>query len=340
MFSSEYSEREVANAVRGLFRANIPESNAWAQPSQLSVFASVFGALAHSALTEARNGIDQRVMVDTAAGDYLDAIAARPPYNTTRLPATKATGCIDVTFAGVASVITGETFTSISGQSYIALADVDLDANGSGQVKVEAVQSGSVGNAVYGTPINDARGDAAVCLTGIGAGHDVECDDDLRDRLYSYQPGCQFGSLRSIEICALGVQGVKYAKACEGLGGIVVYVGTKTGPVPTQVDIDEVQAVFDDPCKKLAGICVKVLGIKACPLELVISEACRGVSIAEMTDYLTLWIAENAVPGLDLTAYEVERILGRNWPAVDWVVLNGPFSTGVNCVFTSATVTQ
>lgn len=338
MFTSEMCESEIVAAVRGLFRSHIPESNAWAEPNHLSVTAKVFGGLAFSALSEARNGIDQRVMIATASGAYLDAIAARPPYNTTRLPATQATGCVDVCFAGVTTILAGDALTREDGATYTACCDVTLDADGCGEIEVKADVAGPDGNALFGFPFTDSRGTATVCKSGIGGGHDVECDDGLRDRLYSLQPGCQFGSIASIEACALGVQGIGYAKACEGLGGITVYVGTKDGPVPTQVQIDEVQAVFDDPCKKLVGICVKVRGIVACELRVQIADPCpASVSAADVQAYLTEWAA-TLPAGQGVTARQVELALLKQYAAVDWQVQNGPFPAMTNCAFTTATV--
>ena len=336
MFTTEMCESEIVNAVQGLFRSCIPESNAWAEPNHLSVTAKVFGGLAFSALSEARNGIDSRIIIQTASGSNLDAIAARPPYNTTRLPATFATGCVDVCFANVLSLAAGDALTREDGATYTVCCDVTLDADGCGEVEVKADVAGPDGNAAFGYPFNDARGTATVCKSGIGAGHDVECDDDLKDRLFSLQPGCQFGSIKSIEACALGVQGIQYAKACEGLGGINLYVGTKTGPIPTQVEIEEVQAVFDDPCKKLIGTCVTVRGISACELRVELTDPCpASVSAVDVSAYLSEWVL-TLPAGTPVSSRDVERALVNEYRGIDWRVQNGPFDLSSGCAFTTA----
>lgn len=338
MFTSEMCESEIVNAVRGLFQSHIPESNAWAEPNQMSVTAQVFGGLAFSALSEARNGIDNRIMIGTASGDYLDALAAKPPYNTSRLPATFATGCVSVCFVGVASLSAGDALTRSDGAAYSVCCDVTLDADGCGDVEVKADVSGPDGNAVFGYPFTDVRGTATVCKSGIGGGNDVECDDDLKDRLYSLQPGCAFGSLSSVEACALGIQGIRYAKACEEIGGATLYIGTKDGPVPTQVEIDTVQAVFDDPCKKLIGTCVKVRGVTSCELQVVISDPCpSSVSATAAGAYLSEWVS-TLPAGKAVSARQVELALLSQFSGVDWNVLNGPFTIAKNCAYISATV--
>lgn len=338
MFNSEMCEREIVNAVRNLFRAHIPESNAWAEPNHLSIVSKVFGGLAFSALQEARNGIDTRVLIDSVTGSYLDEIAARPPFSTTRLPAGFAEGCVDVCFPGVASLAIGDTLTREDGQTYSVTCDVTLDAEGCGQVKVRADSDGPSGNAVFGTPFEDPRGDAAVCKDGISGGNEIECDDDLRDRLYSYQRECQFGSIASIEMRALGITGIRYAKACDGMGGTSLYVGTKTGPVPTPSEIADVQAVFDDPCEKSPGVCVTVRGVVECPVDVVIQDNCpAGISAVDIKDYLDIWAADLGA-GVGFTQHDIESALSAQYPGEKWVVVSGGFDAAINCVVTIGSV--
>lgn len=338
MFTTEMSEREVVNAVRNTFKAFIPESNAWAEPNHMSVSAQVFGGLAFSALCEARGGVDARVMIDTAEGAYLDAIAARPPYNTTRLPASKASGDLDVTFPGVAVVLTGEVFTRDDGQEYTVLCDATLDADGVGVVKVEAVEAGVAGNAVYGYPFVDARGDVSVSLMGLNGGSAIECDDALKDRLYALQPFTQFGSVKSLEQYAVGLPGVASAKGCRDIGGVDLYFTSDNGPIPTAGEVAAVQAAFDDPCRKMIGLCTRVRAATALTINVTITDPCpAGVSDADMSAALTAWLDANAMLGQGFAGGDIKDALQEAFPGLSLssgcedyrAYVGGLYTTGV-----------
>lgn len=334
MFSSDISAADAVNAVRGVFRAHIPESNAWAEPNLMSVISQTLGALAVSALREARNGIDARVMPDTAEGVYLDALAARPPFNTFRQSAQKATGCIDVAFPGVVTVLTGEVFARSDGEAFVALCDATLALDGTGEIKVEAVNAGTDGNSVFGYPFTDPRGTAAACADGIGGGSEVESDDDLRNRLYSLIPDCNFGSLGSIERLALAAPRVRSAIACEDAGTITVYVATSDPSIPTQIDVDTAQAIFDDPCRAIIGTPVTVSGVTGCEMNVIIRDPCpSGVSSAEIEAYLDQWIDDNDTHGITLTPEQVNNLLAIGFPNANLRSTYVDVVSPKNCVF-------
>lgn len=272
MLNSGMTEAEVIDRVRQTFRAHLPESNAWVEPSNLSVTATVFGGIAWSLMQEARNGIDARAMPETATGEYLDAIASRPPYNTLRRAETYAEGWVEVSFLDVNSIAVGDSFTRSDGVKYTVICAATLTA-GVGMVKVRANVAGTTGNAVSGMPLEDTRG--TVTSRGIVGGYGAETDDELRDRLYRLYPGPVFGSLSSVEGLVANVHGVGQAVACPSdCGPVTVYAAMQGNAIPSAADIAWIEGAFANPCSLPAFVCVTILPAIAKTLIVRLSEAC------------------------------------------------------------------
>lgn len=274
MLNPSQSASEVVDVVRNAFRAHLPESNAWIEPSNLSIVSTVLGGIAWTLMQEAAAGIDARLMPDTAVGEYLDAIAARPPYNTLRRGATYAEGWVSVSFAGVATIAVGDTFKRSDGVKYTAICAATL-TNGAGNVKVRASVTGTGGNAANGMPLEDTRG--TVASLGIVGGYGAETDDELRDRLYRLFPGPVFGSPLSIQNLVANVHGVGQARAVtcgDGCGRQTVYVAMQGNTIPTDAELQWVNESFADPCSLPAFVCVDLLPAVGKVLRVRLSDDC------------------------------------------------------------------
>lgn len=275
MLTTDMTEVQAIARARELFRAHIPESNAWLEPSHLSIVATVIGGMGWSILQEARNGLEARAMPDTAQGAYLDAIAARPPFNTLRRAATNAQGALSVAFTASQSIAVGDIFTRSDGVKYEAVCAF---TGTSGQIRVRAVDPGTIGNAAAGMPFTDTRG--SVTSLGVVGGYGVETDAELRDRMYRAVPARYFGSVGSIEALVASVHGVSKASACGGdCGRVSVYVAMHGDTIPTAADLQWIEGAFADPCAMPAHACADILPAVPKTLVVTVYEAC-GVDVA------------------------------------------------------------
>jgi uncharacterized phage protein gp47/JayE len=298
------TEVQAIARARELFLAHIPESNAWLEPSHLSIVATVIGGMGWSILQEARNGLEARAMPDTAQGEYLDAIAARPPFNTLRRAATNAQGALSVAFTASQSIAVGDIFTRSDGVKY----EVQCAFTGTtGQIRVKAVDAGTIGNAAAGMPFNDTRG--AVASTGIVGGYGVETDAELRDRMYRVAQAGYFGSVGSIEALVASVHGVGKATACGGdCGRVTVYAVMQGDAIPTAADLQWIEGAFANPCAMPAHVCVDILPAIAKTLVVTVSEAC-GVDVAAV---LRAKLLPGLAIGQTVTAADVVAVLASS----------------------------
>lgn len=288
MLNTDMTEAQTIARARELFRAHIPESNAWLEPSNMSVVATVLGGLGWTIMQEARNGIEARVMPDTAIGAHLDAIAARPPFNLLRRGATKATGVVSVAFTVSQSIAVGDSFTRSDGIKYLAQCSF---TGTTGQIAVIAQSPGTAGNAISGMPFTDSRG--TVTSLGIVGGYGAESDEELRDRIYRSVPGAYFGSVGSIEALVANVHGVSKVRACAmDCGPVVLFVALQGNAIPTATDIQWIEGAFADPCAMPAHTCVNIRPAIAKTLIVRVAEAC-GIDVAGL-------IRVKLLPGLGI----------------------------------------
>jgi uncharacterized phage protein gp47/JayE len=319
MLTTDMTEVQAIARARELFRAHIPESNAWLEPSHLSIVATVIGGMGWSILQEARNGLEARAMPDTAQGQYLDAIAARPPFNTLRRAATNATGPLSVAFTISQSIAVDDIFTRSDGIKYAALCAFTGTA---GQIQVRAVDPGTIGNAASGMPLTDARG--TVTSMGIVGGYGIETEAELRDRMYRVVQAGYFGSVGSIEAMVESVHGVGKASACGGdCGRVSVFVAMQDNIIPTDADLQWIlqwiEGAFADPCAMPAHVCVDILPAVSRTLVVKVSEAC-GVDVAAV---LRIKLLPGLAIGQTVTAADVVAVLASSGVNVSVVSVAG-----------------
>ena len=315
--STQDSETEVIEKVRGIFRAYIPESDAWKSPSFFDVNAIVVGGIAFSAMNEARGGIDARVNPATAVGPFLDAVAATPPLSLTRRNPTPATGFVSVSCPDLSVIPAGYTFETADGVSYVANSNVDL-AGGEGLVEVVSTLTGAEQNSPQNQPFVMPLGCSAVSQ-GIYGGNDRECDAQLRRRIFAaradYIPlgsPCWYES--AVPAAIDGVTRTWFTR--DGGMAKIIFLMEDKYPcgTPQQSDIDELKSYFNDECR---------IGLCFCPVfcaaksGVIAPEICWSVDpddICEVQEVMQEWLRANYDLGDAINTSEIQCFLNDYFP--------------------------
>lgn len=313
--SSAETPNEFIEAVRSTFRAYVPESDAWAQPNFFSINATVIGGLAWSAYNEARNGLDMRLNPQTAAGEYLDLIAATPPLNLTRYGPTQSTGSVSVNFPSLATVPAGYQFESADGTVYTVTATTPLVA-GIGTVPVISAGTGAAVNALNNQPLEAVDGQAV--SLGIYGGRDTESDDAFRARLYASQSRVAFfGSQCSYEREMLAIPGVTRAWAYnDGMVSKIAFLMEGTYPCgePTAADIETAEEHFADECLTNLYSCLVFESAKTLKIHPAIEWTNCPDDICEIETAMQEWLRANYGLGQGVRSCDIERWLQDNYP--------------------------
>lgn len=311
------NEREFIEAVRSVFRAYVPESDAWAKPNFFDINATVIGGFLWSSVNEIRNGIDKRLNPQTAVGEHLDVLVSQPPLNMTRRGATKALGAVEVNLT-IDDVPKGYVFETASGGKYQAISDTTLK-DGKGVVEVESVASGAIANSDENQPMTAKDGEAV--SMGVYGGFDVECDEQLRRRLYAAKARFTFfGSQCSMQDAIAAFPGVTRSWVIQdGLAVKIMVLMEDKYPcgVPQKSDFDAMADYFNDECLANMYFCPVFDAprvIKIAP-DIIWSNGMPDtcdVSLA-MQD----WLRENYGLGDGVRAIEIQAFLSENFGEFD-----------------------
>lgn len=323
LFQPDDTEADVINKVRGIYRAYVPESDAWQEPSFYGINATIQGGLAWCAINEARNGIDARLNPSTAVAPYLDMIVALPPCRMTRNAPTKAGGIIMVKDSSLVAIPGGYVFTTAAGVTYTADATVTLDADGAGLVQVTSTGTGTAVNSPVDQPFEFSDGTAQ--SLGIAGGYDQEDCEALRRRYFAKRQEClPFGSPCWYQSQLEGRPGVTRSWFIKDGGAAkLVFLMENKYPcgVPLQVDIDEINAFFDDECK--TGLCFCPV---FCPAKsLTISpEICwtNGApeNVCDIADAMSQWLRQNYDLGQGVPSAQIQCFLDAAFPQYGGVI--------------------
>lgn len=314
-FASAESEQDFIQSIREIFRAYVPESDAWAQPNFFSVNATIVGGLAWSAVNEARRGFDVRVNPQTAEGEYLDLIAATPPLDLTRRPATVATGMLAVTGWPDPSIPAGTIFQTAAGIRFTTDATVNVGGNYA-IVDVSSVLSGAANNSFSGQPL--ASGAVQAVSLGVVGAYDAESDDQLRARIYAEQTKYAFfGSACSYERMILAVPGVSRAWAIED-GGVarIVFLMEDKYPCgsPLPEDVAAVMEYFDDPCLTPLFFCPAIGPACSKSIDLVINWTVAPDDICAIEAAFEAWLRETYEIGEGVRGCDIDAWLQDSFP--------------------------
>ncbi len=319
--SSAANEVEFIESVRSIFRAYVPESDAWAQPNFFSINATIIGGLAWSAFNEARNGIDARVNPQSASGEYLDIIAGQPPLFLTRYGPTKAMGSIAVNIPSLTTIPAGYVFQTADGTSYTANSTTPL-ISGVGTVAVTSSGTGALQNSVMNRPMELTNGQAV--SLGIYGGNDGETDEGLRARIFSSQQSAHFfGSACTYESALLAYPGVTRAWAIEdGLTAKITFLMEDTYPcgTPQQTDIDTIKDYFKDECRTNMFFCPFFEGAKTSVIGPEINWNVCHDRICEVEAAMQLWLRANYDIGEGVSGCDIQAFLDNEFPELGGTV--------------------
>lgn len=314
-FASAESEQEFIESIRDIFRAYVPESDAWAQPNFFSVNATVVGGLAWSAVNEARRGFDMRVNPQTAVGEYLDLIAGTPPLALTRRPATVATGDIIVSGWPDPTIPEGTLFETAAGVKYTTTETVNVGGAFT-IVQVASVLSGAANNSLQNQPMTS--GNVSAISLGVFGAFDAETDDQFRARIYAEQTKYTFfGSACSYERMMLAVPGVSRAWAIED-GGVakIVFLMEDKYPcgTPLDEDIEEIKNFFDDPCLTPLFFCPDFQPACSRSIDLVIEWTEAPDDICAIEAAFEEWLRVNYSIGEGVRGCDIDGWLRDSYP--------------------------
>lgn len=155
--------------------------------------------------------LNKVAFADTSYGEYLTMIAKQ--YGVIRKEATKAIGVLTV--KGTGTIYAGATFATESGIQFVATENMDIKE--SGQINIEAVTAGVIGN-VDAETINVI----SMSIPGINSvinseptmgGYDEETDAELLDRyLFKVRNPATSGNKNNYELWAREIEGVGGAR--------------------------------------------------------------------------------------------------------------------------------
>lgn len=317
MFSSTDNEAQVVNEVRGIFRAYLPEADAWKMPSFFGVVAIVLGGAVWTVLNEARNNVDARVNPVTATGADLDRIAATPPLNIVRLDATVAEGLLRGQDITASLVQQGQVFTTADGTTYAATETVTVVA-GRAVFAVTSNETGDNVNAIVDQPMTSTDVDGQFFSEGVFGGNGIECDDNLRRRIFSEHSRTAFlGSPCSYQEAMAGITGVSRSWTILD-GGIpkVLFLTEDLTPdgVPPATMVQAVRSSFQGECMTSIFYCANFEGARSLTLSPEICWETAPEDLDAILDAIKVWLRANYDLGEGVTVAELQAFLGQSFP--------------------------
>lgn len=310
------SEQETIEWVRGIFKAYVPESDAWAKPNFFDINATVIGGLTWSVINEAKSLIDMRMNPQTVTGDYLDLLVAQPPLNLKRRSATQSIGSVSVELTEINSVPLGYEFKTADDVVYTSVAEIELK-EGKGVVPVISKEYGAHTNAVPNQPLTAENGTAI--SQGIYGGYDVECDEELRNRFYVQQAKfTYFGSQCSMEEELSAIRGVSRSWVVRD--GTVVKMlvlmedkyPDRCG-IPMQSDFEEIRSYFEEECRTNLFFCPFFDAPKTATIAPEIEWRNGQPTICEVEKKMRAWLRENYGLGDGIEACDIQNWLTENY---------------------------
>ncbi len=203
----------------------------------------------------------QRELFVTTAQDYLPDHAA--VWQVPRNQPTGAAGNVTV-WGNVGAPFPAGAIFSVRGSNitYIATAAVNIGADGTALVPVQAQVTGAAGNLAAGTVLTLASPieyiypqSGTVDANGLTGGADLEDIEDWRARILAVirqrpMGGAQNDYVDWAEAALTGVQYVNPVGSMFGLGTVGVVILMAGPAVPTPTEIATVQAYIADPSRK------------------------------------------------------------------------------------------
>lgn len=252
----------LIDRARKAFRAELPGSDAWIWPNNITVTAKVFAGITY----ELFGRLDWRMrqlFASTADGTYLERHAYE--LGLSRRAAAPAGGIVTFTAAAAFSLDAGALLRSTSDQDYALVSAVSLDGAGIIDAQVMAVSDGAAANLEAGAPLSIVSGlnaaTAEVGAGGITGGSDAEDDESLRARILFRKRNPPHGGSAAdyVSWCkeVPGVTRVFVERLWSGAGTVRVFIlmdDLYEDGIPTAADIARVKAYLDMVAPAAAGL--------------------------------------------------------------------------------------
>jgi uncharacterized phage protein gp47/JayE len=292
-------DRPTLTEIKSRIKADIVAS---AGPQLRRSNFSILGAAQAGACHELYGALDslsQDLLPATATGEALERHAFW--WGLTRKPAAAANGLVSFAGASGVTVPEGVILRRADNVKFISLESAEI-TDGLASVRVEAREAGPDGNTDAGvvlalsTLISGVSATVQVGEGGLGGGADEETDTRLRARLSSKVQAKELGGSDddfynwTLEIAGVTRAWVYSLRFGAGTVGITfVMDDNASGPIPSQEDVDTVQAYLDG----LRPTCCRptVFAPTAAPLDFEISltpdtDAVREAVEAELADLI------------------------------------------------------
>jgi len=319
---------ELVDQVRSAFRSELPGSDAWLEPNNITVTSKVLAG-EMSQIHGRLDYISRQKFALTADSENLDRHAQE--IGLARLPAATADGVVVFATTAATSVAVGAIVQRADGVTYRITRAGTIGGTGTLPLPAEAVTAGRSGNAVANLPLTLVSGvtgtaTAAVGAAGFTGGADVEDDEALRARvLFRKRNPPHGGSAADYVLWASAVAGVSRVfveRLWNGPGTVRVFPlaeDVNSSGIPSALLVAEVAAALEG--LRPAGASVTVQAPTAYPIAVEISGllpstvAVREAVLAELRDAVR---RESRVAGSDqpvssLPFLATPAVFSRSW---------------------------
>lgn len=341
--------KDTVEGIRNAFRAYIPNSDAWLFPNNLWITATALGGFIWEIYARIRWAFGE-YMPDSASGFILERWGNI--FGIYRKLATKSGGNIIVTGVPGTLVPAGTTWTRSDGAIFVSLNSESVGAGGDVLIAVESEEVGTTQNTEPNAPLQiasviaDIDDEANVDENGLGGGSNDECDEEFRERILEAMRTRYFvGTLKDWEFLALSYPGVtRVFPEDAGAGFVDIWFmvdGATPDGIPLPVDVTNLQAYLDDPCRRPLGSTPVVRQLTGKFLDVTIE--CLTPDTPELRtaieNELNQWLLKNASPQQTIAPSTIETVIQSVSSEVKFnLIQDGNFFTLEGEIFTLAAV--
>lgn len=207
--------------------------------------------------------LNKVAFADTSYGEYLTMLAKQ--YGVIRKEATKAIGVLTV--KGTGTIYAGATFATESGIQFVAMKNTDIKENG--QINIEAVTAGVIGNVDAETikviSMSIPGINSVINENSTTGGYDEETDAELLDRyLFKVRNPATSGNKNNYELWAREIEGVGGARCIplwNGNGTVKVVIIDANLNVADETLLNKVREYLEE--EKPIGVDLTVVSATA-----------------------------------------------------------------------------
>lgn len=312
---------EIAAAIRGDLRRELPGTDATIWPNTLAVFSKVV-AMANHLVEQRAAWIYRQIFASTADRQHLERHAFE--FGMARRSASPAIGVVIATGTPGTIYPAGIGFMS-GGDVFRTSSDAQASENGDVLLRVYSEKAGAAMNRAGGDTMTLIDGalypslgaQATVMPEGLGGGADAETDEALRARILDRKRRPpQGGAYSDYEQIALSVPGVVKAWAWPfahgpGTVGVWFLFSGRENLIPTAPDVLAVREELES--RRLIRAGLSVAAPLPVPLDVTISGLARDTVETRdaIESSLRAMLYERARPGVAIEPF----VLSRSWVA-------------------------